>query len=274
MPLTKHKDMLDELYLRYNRRAYVHPDPVEFLYRYDDGADREVAALVASSLAYGRVAQILRSVQAVLAVLGDRPAQRLAAMKPASLDRALAGFKHRFATGSEMAALLISARRQIVEFGSLQACFLAGLGADDETVLPALTKFAARLRAGGSRHGLAPIAHLLSDPARGSACKRLNLMLRWLVRRDKVDLGDWHRVPAAKLIVPLDTHMHRLSRQMNATARRAADLRTAREITAAFAAICPQDPVKYDFALTRLGIHPQARRESLPCGARDKGPCR
>ena len=258
MTLLEHAEILEGLYRDLNRRRYVHPDPLEFLYEYDDPADRQVVALVASSLAYGRVKQILRSVAAVLAVLGPQPARSLAEMSPSRLRRAMAGFKHRFSTGEHVAALLLGAKRVMRQFGSLQACFSRGLGADDDTVLPALRQFAGRIAeaARGQCH------HLLPDPACRSACKRLNLMLRWLVRRDDVDPGGWTCVGPEKLIVPLDTHMHKIALALGMTGRRGADMRTALEVTAAFREICPGDPVRYDFALTRLGI-----RDDLPLSA-------
>ena len=95
---------------------------------------------------------------------------------------------------------------------------------------------------------------LLPSPESGSACKRLNLFLRWMVRSDAVDPGGWSGVSPAMLIVPLDTHMHRIAAKLGLTKRRAADFRAAREVTGAFRTIAPEDPVKYDFALTRLGI--------------------
>jgi uncharacterized protein (TIGR02757 family) len=149
-----------------------------------------------------------------------------------------------------MAAMLLAARRLSRDYGSLGACFRAAMAGRDETVLPALEAFAAQLRAAAD----GDCGHLLPDPTRGSACKRLNLMLRWLVRRDEVDPGGWDDVPAAKLVVPVDTHMHRIAAVIGATARAAADMTTAIEITAAFRSISPLDPVRYDFALTRLGI--------------------
>jgi len=250
MLLQEHADTLEGLYRRLNRRRYVHPDPLEFLYGYDCPRDREVVALLASSLAYGRVAQILKSVSAVLAKLGTRPARYLARAEPSRLRRAMRGFRHRFATGEHVSALLVGAGRLLGRHGSLEGCFRLGLGDEDETVLPALQAFAARLAGAAG----APCGHLLADPARGSACKRLNLMLRWLVRRDRVDPGGWEAISAARLIVPLDTHMHRISLALGATARKSADARAAAEVTRAFRGICPDDPVRYDFALTRLGI--------------------
>jgi uncharacterized protein (TIGR02757 family) len=95
---------------------------------------------------------------------------------------------------------------------------------------------------------------LLADPRDKSACKRLNLYLRWMVRRDDVDPGGWEGVRPAQLVVPLDVHMHRIGRALGLTQRQQADCRTALEVTEAFRKISPEDPVKYDFALTRLGI--------------------
>ena len=251
-------DIMESLYGELNRRRYVHPDPLEFLYEYEDPADREVVALIAASLAYGRVRQILRSASAVLAELGPRPARSLAEMRPSRLSRATAGFKHRFSTGEHVAALLLGAKRLMRRFGSLQACFSRGLEATDETVLPALRKFAARL----AEAARGDCGHLLPHSACRSACKRLNLMLRWLVRRDDVDPGGWTCAGPEKLIVPLDTHMHRIATALGMTGRKSADMRTALEVTAAFRRIRPEDPVRYDFALTRLGI-----RDDLPLSA-------
>ena len=248
MPIRRHEQTLRALRRRLNRRCYVHPDPLEFLYGYDDPEDREVAALVASSLAYGRVEQILKAVSAVLERLGPRPARMIRDQSPRRLAEKLEGFKYRFATGANVAAMLSGARRLIRARGSLAASFAAGLRPGDSTVLPAMRAFAAELSCGNG------CGHLVPDVAAGSACKRLNLMLRWLVRRDQVDPGGWQAVPAAMLIVPLDTHMHRIGLALAATDRKTADMRTALELTAAFRRIAPADPTRYDFALTRLGI--------------------
>jgi uncharacterized protein (TIGR02757 family) len=242
-------DVLDELRLRYNRREFVHPDPLEFLYAYDDARDREVVGLIASSLAYGNVKQIVRSVARVLARIG-RPTDFLRDASRETLLETFADFRHRMTSGKAMALLLLGVKRVIERHGSLEACFKRGLADKDQTVLPALSAFVEELtRAAGE----CP-AHLLAVPARGSACKRLHLFLRWMVRRDEVDPGGWTCVSPRKLIVPLDTHMHRICRMLALTGRRCADMRTALEATAAFRTFAPGDPVRYDFALTRLGI--------------------
>ena len=237
---------LDALYTRYNRREYVHPDPMEVLYEYPAVRDREIVGLVASHLAYGRVAQILKSVHEALERMGPSPAAFLESTPERQIGAAFAGFKHRFTTGSDMAALLQGIRRVLRSHGSLNAAFCAGLSGEDDTVVPALTRFVGQVAA--ARPMLMPC------PTRGSACKRLHLYLRWMVRSDAVDPGGWQGVPPAKLVIPLDTHMHRIARRLGLTRCNAADLKTAIEITHGFRRWSPDDPVKYDFVLTRLGI--------------------
>jgi uncharacterized protein (TIGR02757 family) len=257
-PGELYRKPLEELYREYNHREYVHPDPLEHLYAYPDVRDREVAGLVASSLAYGRVLQILKSVRAVLDVLGPHPADFLAAASRTALDGALAGFKHRFTTSSDVSGLLWGARQAAAEHGSVNECFLAGdPGGGD--VVAALHEFAVELaRLGGFDCGF-----LVPSTARGSACKRLNLYMRWMVRKDEVDPGGWRGVEPSRLVVPLDTHMFRAGAALGFTARRQADLKAALEITAGFRAVVPEDPVRYDFSLTRLGIRGEATLEGF-----------
>jgi uncharacterized protein (TIGR02757 family) len=240
---------LDELRARYNRREFVHPDPLEFLYNYADARDREAAALIAASLAYGRVLQILRSVARVLERMGE-PARFLRETPDETLARTFTDFRHRVTSGETLALMLLGMKRVTLDCGSLEACFNAGFRDEHETVLPALSHFVEALTLAA---GACPV-HLLSAPAKGGACKRLNLFLRWMVREDEVDPGGWRRVSRAKLIVPLDTHMHRIGLALGFTRRRQASMRTALDITSAFRQFAPEDPVKYDFALTRLGI--------------------
>ncbi|MCK4547191.1 MAG: TIGR02757 family protein [Candidatus Eisenbacteria sp.] len=243
------RNRLNDLYARYNRREFVHPDPIEFLYRYENSLDREIAGLVASSLAFGRVAQIHRSVSRVLDRM-EEPAAFVRETPPRSIRKIFAGFRHRYATGMEMAELLLGIRRAVREHGSLRACFVSGIGEEDETVLPGLNALAENLvgDSGGECNSLLPL------PRRGSACKRLNLYLRWMVRHDEVDPGGWDEVPPSRLIIPLDIHMYRAGLELGFTRRKSADLKTALEVTEGFRRICLEDPVRYDFAITRSAI--------------------
>jgi uncharacterized protein (TIGR02757 family) len=243
------KQHLDELYARLNRRTYISPDPLQFLYDYKHPADREIVGLIAATLAYGRVTQILASVSNALDRM-TRPSTFLAKATRKKLDATFLGFKHRFTTGDEMAAMLYGAKLVIEQYGSLGACFAHGGEAGHENIIPALTRFVGKLNEGAA--GEAP--SLLSDPEKGSACKRLNMYLRWMVRKDEVDPGVWSGVCPSKLLVPLDTHMFDICSKLGFTERKTADAKAAEEITNAFKTICPEDPVRYDFAITRLGI--------------------
>ena len=246
MPATA----LEELYGHFNRFEHIHPDPLEFVYHYDNKPDRELSGFIASALAYGRVQQILMSVRTVLNVMGPSPSLFLLEKSRADIREAFQLFKHRFTTGGTLSNLLEGLKKLIVEYGSLESCFLAGFSENDRNILPALTAFVRKIEKAGGR----TMPMFLPSPDGGSACKRLNLFLRWMVRSDDVDPGVWQGIPASHLIVPLDTHMHRIAGAMGLTSRKQADMRCAIEITEAFSAIRPADPVRYDFALTRLGI--------------------
>jgi uncharacterized protein (TIGR02757 family) len=255
MPDVLVKRQLDELYHFFNSRQWVHPDPLEFLYQYPALEDQEVAGLIASSLAYGRVTQILKSVSLILKELGPSPSAFLRSAPDGFFYETFRDFRHRFTSGEEVALLLAGVKRVINRCGSLGACFLSNYSSCDETTLPALTAFAEELTSPfeGRSNSLLP------RPRKGSACKKLNLFLRWMVRKDIVDPGGWDRVAPSKLIIPLDTHMHRLAIQLGFTVNRCATMKTALEITRTFREIDPDDPVRYDFALTRMGI-----RKDLP----------
>jgi uncharacterized protein (TIGR02757 family) len=253
------KQHLENLYRQCNNREYVHPDPLEFLYRYRSTRDREIVGLIASSLAYGRVAQILKSVGKVLDIIGEYPYLSLRDSTYISLRSKLKGFKHRFADGNQTAALLYSIKTVIEKSGSLNACFLEGMSEGDENVIPGMTNFVNHLT-----HGKRNPGHLLALPEKGSACKRMNLFLRWMVRKDDVDPGGWEGIHPSKLIVPLDIHMHKIGLGLKLTSRRQASIATALEITSGFRKLSPDDPVKYDFALTRLGIRADMDMDDLP----------
>ncbi len=241
---------LDDLYGRFNRPEWIDPDPLAVAREYRSRADREVAALVAAALAFGGVKQIMASVRTALAPF-PRPYADLLAAQPAEIHRACAFFRHRYAGGEELAALLTGIRGVLKDHASLGALYARLAEPGDQDVVPALARFVRMLEAGS------PLSRnfLLPDPARGSACKRLLLYLRWMVRADAVDLGLWKGVNPAQLVIPLDIHMHRICTRLGFTSRRAADLRTAREVTEAFRALRPDDPVRYDFCLTRAAMH-------------------
>lgn len=253
--MTVKKSELEKLYCAYNKREYVHPDPLEFLYAYPDVRDREIAGLIASSLAYGRVAQILKSVERILSRMTPAPRVFVESVTDRAISRSFAGFKHRFSTEEHIGALLKGARKVVREYGSLNECFAAGLCSTDVTVVPALEKFVTAFGCGGN--------FLLPLPSDGSGCKRLNLFLRWMIREDAVDPGGWKGISPAKLVVPLDTHMANIGRTLGFTKRISTGMGMALDITESFRRLVPGDPVRYDFALTRFGIRSDMEMKDL-----------
>ena len=244
----KLKEMLETLYISYNRREYVGSDPILFLYRYPDLRDREIAGLLASSLAFGNVKQIIGSVGRVLDAMGSSPRDFLFSNSMNNIKESLKGIKHRWIDSEEIARLLSGIGNTIKRYDTLEDCFESKIESSGGDINRALSGFVEEIGGGCLRKGFLPC------PQRGSPCKRLNLYLRWMVRRDEVDPGGWKCVSASMLTVPLDTHMYRLSRKLGLTGRYQKDMKTAMEITESFREVSPEDPVKYDFALTRLGI--------------------
>ncbi len=248
--------ILERLYERFHRPEFVHPDPIEFV-RAAEPADRETCGLIASALALGRVEAILEAVGGVLAALG-RPDAAARSMTRRELRRLFRGFRYRFFSDRQLAAFLFAVGECLRLHGSLQACFRSFLLPGEESVRPAMKRFVAELRSLAAED----IGILLSDPAKGSACKRLHLYLRWMVRRDAIDPGGWDVAPSM-LLVPVDVHMLRVSRMLGFTRRRQPDLAASVEITRCLALYCPEDPVRYDFSMTRLGIHPALTYDDL-----------
>ena len=248
--IEKYAIQLEALYLEKNRRCYVHPDPLEFLYQYPEPADSEVAGFVAASLAYGNVFTILKSVKRVLDIMGPHPDFYLRKADFADFMLDFSGFVHRFAKTEQLAGMLSGMKSVATMKGSLMEYFRKSCSSCDASYVNALQELSLAIRSGASSDP----GHLVPAVEKKSACKRLNLYLRWMIRKDDVDPGTWHALCPSKLIVPLDVHMHRTSLDLGLTKRRQAGMKTALEITKAFSQIVPEDPVRYDFVLTRSGI--------------------
>ena len=240
--------ILEEIYSKYHHREFVSPDPLQFLYDYPDLKDREIVGLLASSLAMGRVSAIIRVIETILTRLPS-PYENLMNSSEEELNRLYKGFKYRFYGCDDLVSLLMAIKNRVEQYGSLNACFLKAYNEEDQTVLPALESFVANL---SSENHL----KMLADPSKGSACKRLQLYLRWMIRSDNIDPGGWNGVPGSKLIIPLDTHIFKISRMLKLTSRNNAGIKTALEITGNLKRYDTEDPVRFDFSLTRPGIHP------------------
>jgi uncharacterized protein (TIGR02757 family) len=260
------KPELDRLYAGFN-----HPDsatdPIHIVRRFVRDDDREIVGFIAAALAFGRVSSVLQSIERVLAVIGSSPAAYVRRFEPRRHGRAFAGIVHRWTRESDIVAMLWLLRQMVDRAGSVEGFFLEGYDTSAADIADALDSFSRRAMAldleavygrvpGGStgsrrRPG---VCYFFPRPSAGSACKRLNLFLRWMVRSDALDLGVWKRVSPAQLIVPLDTHVIRVGQCLRLTRYTSPGWPMARDITASLRVLEPRDPVKYDFSICHLGM--------------------
>jgi uncharacterized protein (TIGR02757 family) len=252
-------DVLERLYRQYNRTASA-VDPIHLVRRYSQPADQEVAGFCAAGLAFGRVASVIDTVERLLARMSPSPAAYVRQFEPAREVRALAALGHRWIRARDLSALLLVLRGMLHSSGSIERFFLEGHDPESADVGAAIDSFSERALAIDLRpaYGRVParpgVRSFFPRPFDGSACKRLNLFLRWMVRHDTLDLGAWTGVSPAQLIIPLDTHVIRVGRALGLTGRRSPGWPMAAEITAALRRFDPADPVRFDFSLCHIGM--------------------
>jgi uncharacterized protein (TIGR02757 family) len=250
---------LDRLYAGFNYPDSA-IDPIRIVRRFERPEDQEIVGFCAAALAFGRVASVLQSIERLLAVLGPCPAAYVRAFTPQRDSSSFDGLVHRWIRDADLVALIWMLRQMLDRSGSLESFFIEGHESGARDVGPALESFSSRALALDLKraYGRVPrrpgVCYFFPRPSSGSACKRLNLFLRWMVRRDALDLGVWSRVPASALVVPLDTHVIRVGRCLGLTRYVSPGWAMAQDITNALRQLDPDDPVKYDFALCHLGM--------------------
>jgi uncharacterized protein (TIGR02757 family) len=260
---------LEDVRAKCDVEARLELDPVAVVHRYARPEDQELVALMASAVAFGNVKALRSKLEQALSRLGPDVAR--IADDELDVFARLHGWKHRVYRGEDLARLLIGARRVQRASGSLGRRFAEDMEREGE-LRAALSAFARAIREAGGltrsssskRRGA---AHILADPDGSSGCKRLLLYLRWMVRpADGVDLGLWD-VPTDVLLVPVDTHIHKLGRNLGFTRRANLSWKTAQEITEALRRFDPADPAKYDFALCHMGMLQRcpSRRDAVRC---------
>ena len=260
VPATALGSRLERLYEAYNRQDSA-ADPVQIVRRYAKPEDQEIVGFCAAALAFGRVASVLNTVETLARVLGPSPGAYVRQFDPKAPHPELRAMVHRWIRGVDIVALLWILRQMLDRSGSLEAFFLEGLDPDAVDLGEALDSFSRRAMAldvrrvyGRRTPARTGVCYFFPRPSAGSGCKRLNLFLRWMVRRDEVDLGAWRSVPRSKLIVPLDTHVIRLGKCLGLTRYTSPGWRMAAEITASLRAIDPDDPVRFDFSICHVGM--------------------
>jgi len=257
MDVKKLRSLLEDLYKKYSA-SYLESDPVYFPHQYKKPEDIEIAGLIASSLAYGKVDLFKPKIAYILKVMGESPYSYIKSFNPLG-EKRFDSFVYRFNRGADIIHLLSVIKRIIETSGSIRSFFLEGYSDKDPDIEKALFFFVKRVLEMDCREAFPSgelsdgFRHLFPTPGNG-ACKRLNMYLRWMIRKDKIDFGLWSEIPPSKLVMPIDTHVARLSRYLGLSKRKSTDWRMAKEVTEALKKLDPKDPVKYDFALSRLGI--------------------
>jgi uncharacterized protein (TIGR02757 family) len=253
------KPALDQLYASFNYPDSA-TDPIQIVRRFDRADDREVVGFCASALAFGRVTSVLQSIERVIAVMGDRPGQYVRRFDPRREASKFVDIVHRWIRGVDLVALVWLMKQMMDRAETIEGFFLEGHDSAADDLGPSLDSFSRRALALDltTAYGRVPkragVCYFFPRPSAGSACKRLNLFLRWMVRRDGLDLGVWTRIPPAVLVIPLDTHVIRVGRCLRLTRYTSPGWRMAQDITASLRQLDAADPVKYDFALCHLGM--------------------
>jgi len=254
------RQALEELYRSFDHTESA-TDPIHIVRRFPRADDREVVGFCAAALAFGRVASVLHSIESLLDVMGPHPAAFVHAFNPVLDSARIEPLVHRWIRGRDLVALLLVLQRMLTESGSIENFFVKGDDPSTPDIGPALDSFSSRalltdLRGAYGRRvpKRAGVCYFFPRPSAGSACKRLNLFLRWMIRHDAIDLGVWRKVSPGRLIVPLDTHVIRLGQCLRLTRYVSPGWKMAAEITASLRALDPKDPVRYDFSLCHVGM--------------------
>jgi len=249
------KQKLEYHYIVFDR-SRLEPDPLQFPHLFEDEKDIEVMAFIASVFAYGNVKQIINSLNKFLLTCENKPYNLIKNYSAEDFQTHLS-FIHRFYTSKDINQLFHLLNFVYREYGSLKKLFLSCYRKSDENVKNAITNFS-RFFLEKTKSEFGKISNgmkfMFPLPEKGSACKRMNLLLRWMVRKDELDFGLWSEIPTSKLIIPVDTHIARICKQLKLTKRKNVSWKMAEEITNNLKKFDPNDPVKYDFAICHIGM--------------------
>ena len=252
------KQKLDYHYKSFDK-SQISPDPLQFLHLYKDEKDIEIVGFISSVFAYGNVKQIINTLEKIFNAAGSSPYQFVLDFNEKHGGKNLNGIKHRFYGEKDLMYFFITLSGILLQYKSLKKLFMTFYSAEDRNIKNALSGFsgyfidAVKYYAGGKDISRG-IKFMFPLPELGSACKRMNLFLRWMIRKDELDFGLWSEIPANKLIIPVDTHVARICKLLKLTGRKSVDWRMAEEITGNLMMYDPVDPVKYDFAICHIGM--------------------
>lgn len=252
--LSELKTYLDGLVERFEQPSFIAEDPIAIPHGFDDPRDQAVIGLYAALLAWGRRQTVLNKMEALCERMGYAPFRFVRDFDPARDAAALEGFKHRTFQPIDAFWFTRNLSAALARHGSVENLFADHLPPKADDVGPAIQGVSTTILS------IAPetperLRKHLARPEAGSACKRLNMYLRWMVRPGPVDLDLWTRITPDQLLVPLDVHSGRQARALGLVERKSNDWKAAQRLTAACRRLCPDDPARYDFAFFSPGVH-------------------
>ncbi len=244
------KEFLDNLYHKYHKKQSS-KDPIWSLHKFQNERDIEIAGLIISSYAYGRVDQINQFTHRFFERINWNPYEFTINYSQIKDKKHLKGLYYRFNDEKDLSNLILGMQKALIKYGSLKNLFLQLYKEDEVNITAPLQFFSISITNN-------KIYYLLPDISKNSTAKLLNMYLRWMVRKDDIDLGIWSdKVSASKLIMPVDTHVYKIAQKLKLVKRKSCDIKFAIELTEKLKEFDANDPVKYDFALCHLGIDKQ-----------------
>ena len=253
MQFDRLQELLENLYISYKHK-FSSKDPVWILHRFQDEKDIELIGLITAAYAYGSVEQINLFIETFLKRIGFKPHEFIINFTKHKDKKYLTGLYYRFYSENDLKQLINILHKVIIKYKTLKNSFLTGFDLKHKNIISALEKFSLTINNYSNANTGKYFRYMISNPANASTCKRMNLFLRWMVRKDEIDTGIWNDIPTSMLIIPVDTHIARVSKKLKLVKRKSIDLKFAIELTEKLKCFDPLDPVKYDFSLCHIGL--------------------
>ncbi|MGB0886249.1 MAG: TIGR02757 family protein [Chitinophagales bacterium] len=252
--MKKVASVLEANYKKYNKPNFIADDPISIPHLFTKKQDVEIMAFFASIFAWGQRKTIINKCNELVALFENKPYDFIINHEEKDLKRFLE-FKHRTFNATDLLYFIAFLKHHYENYDSLEDAFLKGLKPNDKTVENALIGFEEYFTS--LEYFPARTRKHIASPKRKSACKKLNMFLRWMVRNDKqgVDFGIWKQIKTSQLLMPLDVHVERQARILGLISRKQSDFQTVLELTENLKKYDKNDPVKYDFALFGMGVN-------------------
>lgn len=244
------KDFLDEKVNQYNTPDFIHSDPISIPHQFSRKEDIEISGFLAATIAWGNRKMIIKNANRMMELMGNSPYEFVMEHSESTLEK-LNGFVHRTFNSDDFNYFITALKEIYVRHGGLEQLF--STYATNDSIQPAITQFKQDFF---SLNHLTRTEKHIGDPLKGSAAKKINMYLRWMVRNDKrgVDFGIWKSISPSVLSCPLDVHSGNVARKLGLLSRKQNDAKALNELDANLRMLDPLDPVKYDFALFGLGV--------------------